>query len=179
MKKFIIIFCFIAFSSIVKSQDSQANSKYYWSVNLTFSLPELNPEAIQWAVVDFDPTEKFIKDFNHDYLEKVLKNAKSENERNQQIKVSIEVGWNFLFRGVEGNNVFLLTNKGTQFSQVSDINQATKKWLITKPFNIEGKSYCFAVPLNAENGAKLQCKLDKNNKISLLDIYNSKIDPKK
>lgn len=179
MKKYIILFCFIAFASIGKSQDNQANSKFNWSVNLTFGLPDLNPEAIQWAVVDFDPIEKFINDFNHKYLEKVLENAKSENERNQQILVSIEVGWNFLFRGVEGNNVFLLTNIGSKFSQVSDTKLATKKWLIAKTFIIDGNPYCFAVPLNAENGANLQCKLDKSNKISLLDIYNSKIKPKK
>jgi hypothetical protein len=179
MKKITIIFCIIAFAGIAKSQNNQANSKYNWSVNLTFSLPDLNPEAIQWAVVDFDPIEKFIKDFNHGYLEKVLQNAKSENERNQQILVSIEVGWNFLFRGVEGNNVFLLTNKGSGFSQVSDTKLAAKKWLVAKTFLIDGKPYCYAVPLNSENGANLQCRLDKTNMISLLDIFNDKIKARK
>jgi hypothetical protein len=177
MKKFIILFCFIAFASIMKSQDTLTNSKYHWKVNLTFSLPDINPEAIQWSVVDFDPTEKFIKDFNLKYLESVLKEAKNENEKNMQIRISIEVGWDFLFKTVEGNNVYLLTNKGCKY--MADITPITKKWLISKTFTIDGKPYSFAVPLNAKNGANLECKLDKSNMISLLDIYKSKIEPKK
>jgi hypothetical protein len=171
MKKIIILLCFIAFAGIAKSQDNAGGSTlYHWNLSLSFSLPDLNPEAIQCSMVDFDPIEKFTNDFN-------LKSRESDDLR-------VAFIWDLLFKEVKGNEVFLMTTQGSfAIGEMADIpigeKPVTKKWLISKTFILDGKPYCFAVPLDAENGANLSCKLDKSNMILLLDIYKGKIEAKK
>jgi hypothetical protein len=183
MKKIILLFALIAFTSIcLKGQNTQSTTIYQWQVDISLKMPELTPEVIQYSIVDFNPLEKFIKEFNSDYLVTVLNAAKDEKEKKAQINISIEVGWDFLFYTVKGSDVFLLNNKGAIFSQSSvDSNtyKNAKKWLISKSFIIDGKPSCFAIPLNVDNGAKLKCVLNKSNMISLTEIYQNKIQIKK
>jgi hypothetical protein len=182
MKKLVLLFSLVAFSSMcLKGQNNQSSTIYQWEVEISFSLPKLTPEGIQYSVVDYNPIDTFIKDFNSEYLDNELKTAKDEKEKKCQINISIQVGWDHLFSTVKGSDVFLLTNKGATFSQLSDDSNTyhkVKKWLISKTFLIECKPYCFVIPLNTENGAKLKCELNKNNMISLTEIYQNKIQIK-
>lgn len=178
MKKTMILIVLIAFTCIsLKSQNDNTKVPNTWQAKISFSLPELNPEAIQYAFVDFDPTETFVKKFNLTFLEESLIGAKDESEKTNITNASIESGWDFLFYTIKGSDVFLLTNKGTLI--MADVTAATKKWLISKTFYIGGKPYCFIVPLNTVDGAILECRLDKNNMVSLTEIFQNKIKTKK
>jgi hypothetical protein len=174
MKRTIFFFLFIALASLgAKSQQATGT----WQANITFSLPELKPEAIQYSFVDFDPMEAFIKKFDKSAADDAIKNAKTEDGKNMTLNAWIEAGWDFLFYNIKGNDVWLLTNKGSV--NMADVTSATKKWLISKTFYLDNKPYCFSLPINATIGAKQDCHLDKNNMISLMDVYQKKIRAKK
>ena len=155
---------------------NEFNPAHYYELNINFSLEELDPEAIQCAVIDFDPIENFMPWHSQDYLDRRLKEANNEEERNRKILSSIIANWNFLFKHVTGNDVFLVSNRGANFAISSSVEQSPDKWLVSKVFMIDNEPYCFAAPLEAENNASLECTFDKSTMISLLELYNTKRD---
>lgn len=146
---------------------------YEWQVKIHFDLPDLNPEAIQIGLLDFEPTEKFMQKVHSTYLINQLKKAKDEKEKTFQINAGIEVTWNQLFSAVKGSELYLLTKKVFTLSTMADYaNPKTNMWLASKMFYLDGKPYCYTIPLELENGANLEFTLNSTNLISLTDIFN-------
>ena len=176
MKTKLIILSVMTFmSSVIFAQTkndstnrSSTNYKTHWSVKINFNLPALDPEAIQIAWLDFDPTVKF----NAAHLGKQLRTAKDEKEKEMRIRIECEVIWNSLFEGVKGSEMYLLSRHANMLSLASDYSQPKiKKWLVSKEFMLDNKPYAYAVPLELENGSKLEITLNNANLISLTDLY--------
>ena len=149
------------------------NYKTYWELNIKLDLPALDPEAIQIALLDFEPTEKFNLKFNMTYLEKQLKIAKDEKEKEMIINVECMVIWDLLFEKVKGSEMYLLTGQGTVLSRSANYSQPKMKiWLVSKEFMYNNKPYAYAIPLELENGSKLEITLNQSNLISLTDLYD-------
>jgi hypothetical protein len=124
-------------------------------------------------LLDFNPTEKFNLKFNTTYLEKQLKIAKDEKENELKINVQCMVIWDLLFDGVKGSEIYLLTGRGTVLSRAADYSQPKMKiWLVSKEFMFNNKPYAYAVPLEVENGSKIEVTFNQENLISLTDLYN-------
>ena len=178
--KLIILSVMVFMSSLIFAQTKNelttkisTNYKTYWELNIKFDLAALDPEAIQIALLDFDPTEKFNLKFNMNYLENQLKIAKDENEKEMKINVECMVIWDLLFNGVKGSEMYLLTGQGTVLSRAADYSQPRMKiWLVSKEFMFKNKPYAYAVPLELENGSKLEVTLNQENLISLTDLYD-------
>lgn len=149
---------------------------YSWQLTISFDLPGLNPEAIQVSMLDFNPTDKFEKDFDKAYLNEKLAKSKDEKEKTMYTNAEIEMTWDRFFNTVKGNDVNLLTKEGIILSQVVTGDCAPKKmtkWLTSKVFIIDGKPYCYAVPFDFDNGAVLKVTLNESNLISLTDLYKN------
>ncbi len=178
--KLIILFALSTLSMMTFAQTKDTaqiqnakNYMYKWKLGIDFKLPALSPEAIQIALVDFDPTEKFMQKFNMIYLTEKLKKAKDDEERTFQIIIGITVYWNNLFDVVKGSELYLLTPNPFILSSVANYSKPiTKKWLVSKSFLLDNKPYCYIIPIELENGTNLDITLDTTNLISLTDIYN-------
>ena len=178
--KLIILFVLTTLSMMAISQIKETvpvqkpqNYTYQWNVKIHFNLPELNPEAIQIGLLDFDPAETFMQKFNMNYLTEQLKKANDEKEKTLKTNVAIKVSWDRLFAGVKGSELYLLTKDVFVLSTVADNTKPkAKKWLVSKMFYLDNKPYCYIIPLELENGTKLEYTLNSTNLTSLTDMYH-------
>jgi hypothetical protein len=149
-----------------------------WKIKIIADMPATDKHAIQYAILDFNPKEKFIKEFYSGYLRETLKAAKTEERKNLQITSAITVNWDLLFKTVTANKLYLLNEKDTNYYWATEgkLNSHSKYvWLASKSFTIGGKPYCYVVPFVVSNGSNLSCKLDKSNLISLTEVYKEQI----
>ena len=178
--KLIILFALTTLSTMTFAQTKEIatiqkaqNYTYQWDVKIHFNLPELNPEAIQIGLLDFNPAEKFKQKFNLAYLTEQLKKTSDEKEKTLKTNVAIKVSWDRLFAGVRGSELYLLTKDVFVLSTVADNTKPkTKMWLVSKMFYLDSKPYCYIIPLELENGTKLEYTLNSTNLTSLTDMYH-------
>lgn len=148
---------------------------YSWELNITIELPELNPEAIQIAILDFNPLAHFEKNFDLQQFNKRVDAIADKKEKEITMKSIISWNWDNLFRAITGNDMALLTKQGIVLSRVVTGDCAPNKmsvWLASKVFMIDGMPYCYALSYNLENGAALTVTLNKSNLISLTDLVS-------
>lgn len=171
----LVVLTTLSLMTFAQTKDSTLANQVYmhsWQASVKFDLPALDPEAIQVGLFEFDPIEKFTKNFDMTYLREQLKKAKDEKEKALYINSSIKVQWDNLFDIIKGSDLYLLTKNGFWLGTTSECSQPkTKKWFVSKLFLLDGKPYCYAVSLEIENGSKLEVTLDKTNLISLTDLY--------
>ena len=150
------------------------NYKYKWEIKIQLDLPALDPEEIQISMLKFDPAEKFKRNFNMSYLAGLLKTAKNDTEKTAQINSGIKVVWNNLFADVSRSKLYLLTKNVFVLSTLADYTKPkTKIWLVSKMFYLDNKPYCYIIPIELENGSKLEFTLNSKNLTSLTDLYNT------
>lgn len=142
-----------------------------WEVDIKFDLPSLDPEAIQIGWFTYDPTYKFNFTFDNDYLNKQLKNAKDEKEKEISINAQIDYTWNNLFDIVKGSELYLLTKTGAMVKETNCEQSKAYKWLVSKVFYIEDKPYAYIIPIKILNNSKQVVILNKDNLTSLMDLY--------
>ena len=156
----------------IRIQKAQ-NYMYKWEVKIRLDLQALNPEEIQIGMLKFDPAEKFMQNFNMSYLTGLLKMAKNDTEKTVQINSGIKVVWNNLFADVRRRELYLLKKNVFVLRTLADYtNPKTKIWLVSKMFYLNDKPYCYIIPMELENGSKLEFTLNTTNLTSLTDLYN-------
>ena len=156
----------------IRIQKAQ-NYMYKWEVKIRLDLQALNPEEIQIGMLKFDPAEKFMQNFNMSYLAGLLKMAKNDTEKTVQINSGIKVVWNNLFADVRRSELYLLKKDVFVLSTLADYTKPkTKIWLVSKMFYLNDKPYCYIIPMDLENGSKLEFTLNTTNLTSLTDLYN-------
>lgn len=166
------IISLLALTSIV------ACSVNEWKIKIIADMPSTDRHSIQFAILDFNPKEKFVKEFSIEYLKDNLKVTKTDEEKNLKIISAIMVNWDILFKKVTADKLYLLNEKDTNYYWATEgkLNSHSKYvWLASKSFTIGGKPYCYVVPFVVSNGSNLSCKLDKSNLISLTEVYKEQI----
>ena len=165
MKKIIAL---LAFTVLV------ACSAREWKMTIIADIPTTDMHSIQFALLDFNPTETFVSEFSNEYLSEALKSAKNDEEKNVQITISTTVSWDFLFKKITADLLYQMNDKDTNYygaSEGSGTPHPSNIWLTTKAFKIDGKPYCYAVPFVVSNGSNQTCKIDSTNLISLTEVY--------
>ena len=169
MKKIIAL---LAFTVLV------ACSAREWKMTIIADIPKTDKHNIQWAILDFNQTEKFIGNFPKEDLRGALKSAKTDEEKDVRITSSIIMTWDTLFRDVTADKLYQMNDKDTNYYGAAE-GAATPHprniWLTTKAFTINGKPYCYAVPFVVSGGSNQTCKMDSTNLISLTEIYQEQI----
>jgi hypothetical protein len=169
MKKIIAL---LAFTVLV------ACSAREWKMTIIADIPTTDKHSIQWAILDFNPTEKFVKEFSGEYLSGALKAVKTDEEKDVQITSSIIMTWDTLFREVTADKLYQMNDKDTNYygaAEGSGTPHPSNIWLTTKAFTISGKPFCYAVPFVISDGSNQTCRLDSTNLISLAEVYQKQI----
>ncbi len=151
-----------------------------WEMTIIADIPSTDRHAIQFAILEFNPTETFVGEFSDEYLKEALKTAKTDEEKDVQIKFATMVNWDILFKKVTADKLSLLNEKDTCYhteteSEVMEMSHSKNRWLTSKAFTIDGKPYCYAVPFVVSDGSYQTCKLDASNMISLVEVYQKQI----
>jgi hypothetical protein len=149
-----------------------------WKMTIIADIPTTDKHSIQWAFLDFNPIEKFVKEFSGEYLNGALKAAKTDEEKDVQITIATTVSWDFLFKEITADLLSQMNDKDTTYvgaSEGSGTPHPRNIWLTTKAFKIDGKPYCYAVSFVISDGSNQTCILDSTNLISLTEVYQKQI----
>jgi hypothetical protein len=151
-----------------------------WELTIIADIPTTDRHAIQLAILEFNPTETFVSEFSDEYLKIALKTAKTDEEKDVQIKYATMLNWDMLFRKITADGLFLLNEKDTCYHSAAGsegvvMSHSKNLWLTSKAFTIDGKPFCYAVPFVVSNGSSQTCTLNSTNLTSLMEVYQKQI----
>jgi len=149
-----------------------------WKMTIIADISTTDKQSIQWDILDFYPTEKFVKEFSGEYLIGALKAAKTDEEKDVQISIATRGSWDFLFREITADKLYQMNDRDTNDYVALEGGRTpppSNIWLTTKAFTIDGKPFCYAVPFVISNGSNQTCTLDSTNLISLTEVYQEQI----
>jgi hypothetical protein len=172
MKKMTAILALLILSSC-------SNNKF--EIQLIVSLPPSVDHAVQFSVIDFNAAEKFIKEFDTVNLNTAILSSAAAADKDALITNSIMKNWDVLFNKIPASDFWLMNNAdSTTYTKTGGIfiPLADKWWVASKAFLIDGKPYCYVIPLQIIKGSRVTCKPDQNNLISLTEMYQKQIQKK-
>jgi hypothetical protein len=149
-----------------------------WQLELHLDMPKLDPQAVQYAIFDEDPASEYkaqIKRMQKPNRQQ-LENADTQLWKEQVRNVQMKVDWDNGFKNVTGENITLLTNRpGARSSGivVSSNGPSGKKWVVTKTVDIDGRPYCWSIPVEVKIGKHVFVKLGENNTFDLQSPYDT------
>ena len=138
------------------------------SINL--DVPDLEPEVVQYAFLDEDPVPALTNQIKQVQLfyRRQLNKAASETEKEQARNSQMAVSWDFGFRKISADKLYLLTNRPN-----SDLPfPSGKKWIVTKVAHLKGKPICWCIPIDVKTGNKIEIALNENNAFDLHSAYD-------
>ncbi len=143
-----------------------------WAISFALDMPSLEPQAVQYTVLDKDPAPGFtaqikkMEKFNRQQLQK----ADTKQWKDLVRSAQMEVDWNAGFRDVTGENLWLLTKPGN--ITLSSNAPAGKKWVVTKAVRIKGQPVCWSIPVEVKKGKHISVTLNKGNTFDLQTPYD-------
>jgi hypothetical protein len=155
----------------ISEEKLEEHMKTTWRMQLQLNMPNLEPAAIQWAILEEDPIPGYRQRLEvvRDAYKKLLVEAAKEDK--QIIKRSqMRAAWDSGFRQVTGDRVYLLTGKpGHSFSSNGD---AGMKWIVTKVIYVDEEAVCWVIPIDVEIGKSVDIEFSNDNVFDLTEIYN-------
>lgn len=171
LKVLSVIILALTFTQYGQSQEKTEKIKRdYWSLSVSLDVPELKPQALQYAVVDFDPIAQFkIKLRSRaNFLWNMISKSATEEEKKKHIKFDINYYWGAIFEKIDGSHLYMMGNK-TSFSSYE---QKPRKWFITKTTQLNENPICWCILLNPVIGNDTSITLTKENLCDLTDAFN-------
>ena len=155
-----------------------------WQIHPRLNVPELNPKAVQFAVLDSDPVGQFKKKLlqNRERFRKEIEAEKEPLPRELLKKAQMTATWNSLFRAVHGDQVYLLAPESnpkeslTRGTLVSSNSPPGRKWFTTKVEYLENALTCWCVPTDVSVGKSAEIELAKNNRFNIQRTYHELIE---
>ncbi len=157
----------IALENEPVAQDIDAET---WRVGISLDVSKLVPPAVQFAIFDKDPVPGFktrVKQMSS-WRQERIQPADDGAVKEQTHSINMAVQWNFGFKEITGDKVYLLT-PGPDASDVYLMSNGPgdKKWLVTKVRSIKGKPVCWCIPIEVKTGKEIQVALTKDNMFDL------------
>jgi outer membrane lipoprotein-sorting protein len=124
---------------------------------------------VQWAVLDKDPVPGYrdrIKRMQGLYQTQ-LGQAKNEAQKEMARSALMTVNWDFGFRDVTGDQLYMLTGPPEKPHGFSSNSPAGKKWIVTKTVHIKGKPVCWCLPVEMKPGEPIKLTLTEDNVFDL------------
>ncbi len=157
-----------------------------WQMGVDLDKPDMEPQAVQWAIFDKDPVPAFMaqikqsKNFNRQQLSQ----AGDEAGKEQLRTIQMAVAWDQGFKEVSGAELYLLARRSSHdFSATTTLSSNSpggKKWIVTKTVRINGKPVCWCIPVEVKTGERIDVTFDKKNMFDLRTVYdNAMADPTK
>jgi hypothetical protein len=158
-------------TALLVVQAPPAAAQDVWRLRLELADPELHPQAVQVALVDWDPLVAFAAQSERmsAFLESQLANATDDGERLRQRRSHVSVAWNMGFREVTGDELYLLAAEsgGSGMSFTANTPDGPR-WLIAKVRRIEGAPVCWSLPFKADRDQEASLTLTGANRLDLL-----------
>jgi hypothetical protein len=156
-----------------------------WQIHPSLHMTELDPPAVQFAVLDSDAIEAF-KIFLKENRNQFRSECEAENNPTQRQFVKrahITITWDRLFRTTPGDRVYLLTlsrdtsNESlTRMIVLSSSAPAGRKWLVTKVTYLDDTPIGWCIPLDLAIGRSIQVELKKENVFDLQKHYHELVE---
>ncbi len=152
-----------------------ASDRKTWQIAFDLDVPSLSPQAVQYAIFDEDPVPAFIAQIKRmrSHAREQLEKAHSEVDKEQVNAIQMEVGWNFGFKEVTADKLYLLTN--TSNSSMMSNAPGGKKWIVTKAARVKGKPVCWCIPVEVKTGELISVAFNEKNTFDLRTVYDKAI----
>ena len=161
-------------STIAQNKDIEHSKRSTWQMDLKLDTPNLVPPAVQWTILDKDPVPGFgarVKKMQKHY-KKHLEQAKNKVSKEIICSSQMMISWDLGFKGVTGDNVYLLTSAQDVAHSFQSNAPDGKKWIVTKTVMIKGKPVCWCLPIKVKFGKEIEITLTENNTLDLDSLYD-------
>jgi hypothetical protein len=143
-----------------------------WQIELHLGMPSLEPEAVQYAIFDKDPVPGYIAQVKllRQVYKQQIEQADTKPWKDMARAAQMRTGWDNGFKYITGENLNLLTKKGTV---LSSNGRAEQKWVVTRTVDIQGRPVCWCIPVEVKIGEKIDITCDKSNTFDLQTPYDN------
>ncbi len=165
--------------SAAEKEDMKRLEGEAWQLSIDLDMPSLEPQAVQFAILDKDPVPDFIAHVQkmQSFSRRRLEKAASEARKEQLRAVDMTFSWDFGFEKVTGHDLAMLTNTGDPLSKsaagIMSNGPGGKKWIVTKIVQIKGKPVCWCIPIEVTTGKSAHVTLSKSNTFDLQTVYDN------
>jgi hypothetical protein len=158
------------------------NPRIWWAVKPELKMADLYPPAIQVAVFESDPVEKYVLYLKEQRKIEAKFGLLNVMDRDITMHAIMATAWNRIFRDVSGDRVFLLyrsTDKPVGYLDdkggtlrienqvlpclIPSTSVKEKCWLASKTTEYGGKPVCWLVPIKPRPKHTLTIALDNGN----------------
>lgn len=152
-----------------------------WQICPAINMPDMDPEAVQFAILDSDPIENYRKALveNRDRFRKTIEDETDPNKLTLLKTTQMTTMWDQLFKATTGDKVYLLVPSRTKTNQslartflISSNEPAGRKWLTTKVAYRDGRPTCWCIKVDTEIGKEVHVELRNENTVSLNQLYD-------
>ena len=164
------------FLSAAEREEIERTQRETWQISMTLDMPKLEPQAVQFAILDKDPIPALVAQVDRMRARhrEQLKKATNEARRKQLSAIQMAVAWDFGFKEVDGHNLGLLTGRSgaSNTCSITSSNRPDgKKWVVTKTVYVKGKPICWCIPVETKTGERVDVTLDESNTLDLRSVY--------
>ncbi|MBP7053790.1 MAG: hypothetical protein KBE65_22490 [Phycisphaerae bacterium] len=150
-----------------------------WTLEQSLDMPELDPPAVQWAIVDENPLSDFIQRLEKNRRGLATRvNVATDRQRDAVRYAQISVNWDIGFRKITADNLYLLTPAPRGTFSLRANTPAGTKWVVTKVVTIDKKPFCWCVPIEAKGGRSIPVVLNKESILDLTQVYDKVMNSK-
>ncbi len=152
-----------------------------WHIRPALNMPDLDPDAVQFAVLDSDPIQSFRKSLvqNRETFRKTLEAEPDPNRRNLLKTSQVTTTWDQLFKATTGDQIYLLTPSQSKRNQslartllISSNAPAGRKWVTTKVAYRDQQPICWCIEVDTAIGREIQVELRSENSVHLKQLYD-------
>jgi beta-lactamase regulating signal transducer with metallopeptidase domain/protocatechuate 3,4-dioxygenase beta subunit len=145
--------------------------KSTWRVSMNLDLPELDPPAVQYAILDKDPVPGFragVQRMRANYQER-LDRAEGKAAKDMERSSQMAVLWDLGFKDVTADGLYLLTSGS---SMISSNGSDGWKWIVSKTVRVDGKPICWCIPVEVKKGKEVKVTLTEGNAFDLSSTFD-------
>ena len=152
-----------------------------WQIHPILNMPELDPEAVQFALLPSDPLEHYRKILtgNAARIRREVEDEKDSMQREVVKRVRMTDTWDRLFKVTTGDQVHLLVAARSGKNEIitrtvvlSSNDPAGRKWLTTKIAYRDNKPICWCIPVDTAIGTSVGVELRHENAIDITKLYD-------
>ena len=156
-----------------------------WQTLPVLHMPELHPEAVQFAMFESDPIEDYRKILiqSRDRFRRELRDEEDSKQRELLKRAQMTGTWDGLFKSIAGDRVYLLvpsrsrTNESlTRVTVISSNSPEGRKWLTTKIGCRDNMPTCWCIPVETAIGNSVQVELRNENAFDPQNLYDELIE---
>jgi len=151
-----------------------------WQIRPSLNMPDLDPEAVQFAVLDFDPIDAYRKALAQDIerIRREIGEGTNALQRGLRKRVQMTGAWDRLFNAVTGDQVHLLVPGTSKKYEsivrsfvVSSNSSPGRKWVATKVVYKEDEPLCWCILVEAVIGTSVDVELRVENILDMKTLF--------